>query len=91
MHMRNESDGVHQSIEETVCAATVANIRTVISHQKICGKKNWGRTEFTLKQIRDAQESVDLNFYVYPYIANSSSLLPQYLPNANRLMVTWSR
>lgn len=89
-HMRNESDDVHLSIDETVRVAESAEIRTVISHHKTCGKKNWGRTLETLPQIQRAQQSVDLNFDVYPYVASSTSLLPQYLPHADRVLVTWS-
>ena len=89
-HMRNESDNVHLSIDETVRAAEQANIRTVISHHKTCGKKNFGRTKETLAQINEAQRRVDLNFDVYPYIASSTSLLMQYIDKADKIMVTWS-
>lgn len=89
-HMRNESDHVDHSIDETVRVARDAGIRTIISHHKTCGKKNWGRTRETLSQIETAQQSVRLNFDVYPYIASSTSLLPQYLPHADRILVTWS-
>ncbi len=89
-HMRNESDHIDHSIDETVRVARDAGVRTVISHHKTCGKKNWGRTRETLAQIELAQQSVQLNFDVYPYIASSTSLLPQYLPHADRILVTWS-
>ena len=89
-HMRNESDNIDLSIDETVRVARDAGIPTVISHHKTCGKKNWGRTRQTLSQISMAQEDVQLNFDVYPYIASSTSLLPQYLPHADRILVTWS-
>ena len=89
-HMRNESDDVHLSIDETVRTADQANIRTVISHHKTCGKKNWGRTKQTLEQIKLAQRHVDLNFDVYPYTASSTALLPQYLDKSERVMITWS-
>ncbi len=89
-HMRNESDDIDLSIDETIRVAEGAGIRTVISHHKTCGKKNWGRTQKTLPQIKQAQQSVNLNFDVYPYIASSTSLLPQYLRHADRILVTWS-
>jgi len=89
-HMRNEADNVHLSIEETVRTAEQANVRTVISHHKTCGKNNFGRTKQTLSQISEAQKKVDLNFDVYPYIASSTSLLPQYIDKAEKIMVTWS-
>ncbi len=89
-HMRNESDKVNLSIEETIRVAEQAGIRTVISHHKAGGKKNWGRTHETLAMIRKAQQSVDLNFDAYPYIASSTSLLPQYVDKSERILITWS-
>ena len=89
-HMRNESDHVHDSIDETVRVADQANIPTVISHHKTGGKNNWGRTCETLPQIQKAQESVEINFDVYPYTASSTSLLAQYIPLADRILITWS-
>ena len=89
-HMRNENDNVHLSIDETVRVASEANIRTVISHHKTCGKNNFGRTRETLAQIESAKNSVDIHFDVYPYIASSTSLLPQYLEKADRILITWS-
>ena len=89
-HMRNENDDVQLSIEETIRVAEQANISTVISHHKTCGKNNWGRTCQTLPQIEKAQKSVRINLDVYPYIASSTSLLPQYLEKADRILITWS-
>ncbi len=89
-HMRNESDDVHLSIDETVRVAQEADISTVISHHKTCGKNNFGRTCETLPQIEAAKKFVRLNFDVYPYIASSTSLLPQYLGKSERVLITWS-
>ncbi len=89
-HMRDEADQVCDSIRETVDVAEHASIRTIISHHKTCGKKNWGRTAETLPLISAAQKRVDINIDVYPYTASSTSLLKQYLPKADRVVVTWS-
>ncbi len=89
-HMRNESDEVCDSISETVHVADKAGIRTVISHHKTCGKSNWGRTRETLALIEQAQKDVDITIDVYPYTASSTSLLKQYVPKADRIVVTWS-
>ncbi len=89
-HMRNESDHVDLSVEETIRVADRANIRTVISHHKAAGRKNWGRTKETLGMIKEAQASVEINFDAYPYIASSTSLLPQYVEQSERILITWS-
>lgn len=89
-HMRNENDLVHESINETIRVAEKAKIRSVISHHKTCGKKNFGRSNETLAQIKNAQQTVDLNFDVYPYVASSTSLLPQYVSRTDQILITWS-
>ena len=89
-HMRNESDQVDASVAETIRVAEQAEIRTVISHHKAAGRKNWGRTKETLDMIKQAQETVELNFDAYPYIASSTSLLPQYVEQSERILITWS-
>lgn len=53
-------------------------------------QKNWGRNRQTLPQIEKARKFVRINFDVYPYIASSTSLLPQYLEKADRVLITWS-
>ena len=89
-HMRNESDQVDTSVEETIRLAEQARIRTVISHHKAAGRKNWGRTKETLDMIQEAQATVELNFDAYPYIASSTSLLPQFVGQSERILITWS-
>ena len=89
-HMRDEADGVRDSIDETIEVADKAKIRTIISHHKVCGKNNWGRTSETLQVIEAAQKKVDITFDVYPYIASSTTLLQRFVDRAERILVTWS-
>ena len=88
-HMRNENNDVDKSIDETVKIADEANIRTVISHHKTCGKRNWGRTRETLRQITEAQKIVELALDVYPYTASSKPLDINDIPLAEQILLTW--
>lgn len=79
-HMRNESDSVIQAIEEALMVAEEANISTEISHFKIGGQQNWGKSKETVAMIEAArQQGIDVTIDQYPYTASStglSTLLP---------------
>jgi N-acyl-D-amino-acid deacylase len=90
-HMRDEEDGVVESVDETVRIGTEADAPVVISHHKACGRNNWGRTVETLARIdaaNDAGKTVD--FDVYPYIASSTVLLHAFIDRAEKVLITWS-
>ena len=89
-HMRDEGDRVIESIEETVETGRRAGVRVVISHHKCNGRQNWGRTRETLPHIAAAQQGQTLDLDVYPYIASSTSLLPDFIEKSERVLVTWS-
>jgi N-acyl-D-amino-acid deacylase len=90
-HMRDESDHVLDSIEETLLTARKANIRLVISHHKCAGPRNWGRTRETLPRIEAAASTQPVNFDVYPYSAGSTNLRADLVTDEYRIMITWSR
>jgi len=89
-HMRDEEDAVIDSIDETVRIGCAAHIPSVISHHKVCGTQNYGRTRETLTRIGQAQKSMSLDLDVYPYIASSTVLLKAFLNRSERVKVTWS-
>ena len=74
-HMRNESDSVTQAIEEALTIAKQANISLEISHFKVGGQQNWGRSKETLAMVKQAREQgLDVTIDQYPYTASSTSL-----------------
>ncbi len=74
-HMRNEGDSVTQAIEEALNIGRQANIPVEISHFKVSGQNNWGRSKETLAMIVKArQEGLDVTIDQYPYTASSTSL-----------------
>jgi N-acyl-D-amino-acid deacylase len=74
-HMRDESDHVDAAIEEAVSIGRASGAPVQISHHKVAGPLNWGRSEQTLAQIEAAREAgLDVMCDVYPYTAGSTSL-----------------
>lgn len=79
-HMRGETDMVADSVREAITTSRAAGVPLHISHHKVAGKANWGRTEETLGIIEAARrDGHDLTLDVYPYTA-SSTLLYGLLP-----------
>jgi len=74
-HMRDEGDSVTQAIEEALTIGRQANIPIQISHFKLSGQQNWGRSGQTLPMIIAARkEGLDVTIDQYPYTASSTSL-----------------
>ncbi|MCA1713551.1 MAG: D-aminoacylase [Actinobacteria bacterium] len=83
-HMRDEADRVVESVEESLDVARRAGVALQISHHKIAGRRNWGRSERTLGLIADAREAgIEVHIDVYPYTAGSTFLAALLPPWAN--------
>ena len=54
-HMRNESDSVTQAINEALHIGRTANLPVEISHFKVSGQQNWGRSKETVALIEKAR------------------------------------
>ncbi|MFN4310987.1 MAG: N-acyl-D-amino-acid deacylase family protein [Ferrovibrio sp.] len=78
-HMRDEADGVIDSIEETLKIGRDTGSAVVISHHKCTNPENFGRSVETLALIDRASKTQTVDFDVYPYIASSTALLPDRL------------
>lgn len=82
-HMRNEGDSVIPAIDEALYIGREANIPVEISHFKLSGQQNWGRSNETIAKIIAArQEGLDVTIDQYPYTASSTSLstiLPDWI------------
>ena len=74
-HMRDEGDSVLQAIEEALHIGREANIPVQISHFKLSGQQNWGRSKQTIPLISEARrQGVEVTIDQYPYTASSTSL-----------------
>ena len=90
-HMRNEGDKIEESLEESFQIARDAKVPRVISHHKVGGMSNFGRSKQTLRMIDQAREKQPVGFDVYPYVASSTVLGVKRLEQASRILVTWSK
>lgn len=74
-HMRDEGDLVAEAIEEALHIGRSAGIPVQISHFKVSGQQNWGRSKETLAMVEKARkEGLDVTIDQYPYTASSTSL-----------------
>jgi len=74
-HIRNEENGVKDAINEAINIGKAANIPVEISHFKVSGPANWGRSKETLPMIDAARkEGYDVTIDQYPYAASSTNL-----------------
>ncbi|MBQ3077160.1 MAG: amidohydrolase family protein, partial [Clostridia bacterium] len=74
-HMREEGDLVVESVREAIETTRDAGCRLDISHHKVCGHKNWGKSKETLALIDEANAAGhQVAFDVYPYTASMTSL-----------------
>jgi N-acyl-D-amino-acid deacylase len=79
-HIRGETDMVADSLREAIGIGREAGVPVHISHHKVSGKDNWGRTAETLAIVDAARaEGLDVTLDVYPYTAGST-LLHSILP-----------
>lgn len=89
-HMRDESDRVRESIDETARIGKALGVSTVISHHKLVGKQNHGRSRETLAQIGELARTMPLCLDCYPYAASSTMLRPERVTQCDRILITWS-
>jgi N-acyl-D-amino-acid deacylase len=74
-HMRNEALKVTEAIDEALTIGRQANIPVEISHFKVSGKANWGKSNITLGKVEKARkEGIDVTIDQYPYTASSTNL-----------------
>jgi dihydroorotase/N-acyl-D-amino-acid deacylase len=80
-HMRNEASGVLDSVKETIAIGEKGGLPTQVTHHKIIGTANWGRSVETLKLVDEARaRGVDATIDQYPYTASSTSVQGALLP-----------
>jgi len=74
-HMRDEGDSVTYAIEEALTIGREAHIPVEISHFKLSGQHNWGRSKVTVPMIEKARkEGIEVTIDQYPYTASSTSI-----------------
>jgi N-acyl-D-amino-acid deacylase len=83
---------VLNSVRETIAIGERGGLPTQVTHHKIIGKANWGKSVDTLRLIDEARaRGVDATLDQYPYTASSTSiqggLVPQWAQEGGRQQI----
>ena len=90
-HMRDEGKRVMDSLEETFRIGREVGVPVVISHHKVAGKPNHGRSAETLPLIEARMREQRIGLDCYPYCASSTILSAGRAADASKVLVTWSK
>jgi N-acyl-D-amino-acid deacylase len=82
-HLRDESDGVLESVAEAIEVAETCGVHVEIVHFKCSGVNNWGKAGKALEMMAQARaRGLDVDCDAYPYTAGSNplkNLMPQWV------------
>jgi len=90
-HMRDEAEKVLDSLEESFRIGREVGVAVVISHHKVAGLPNHGRSRETLPLIAARMRSQAIGLDCYPYCASSTILSAARAAVASKTLVTWSK
>ncbi len=88
-HIRDEADGVVEALDEALRIGRETGARTVVSHHKCMGARNFGRSAQTLDLLERAGREQPVAWDVYPYTAASTILDATLVAKASRTLLTW--
>jgi len=90
-HMRDEAEHVLESLDESFRAGRELGVPVVISHHKVVGSKNHGRSRETLSHIAEAMRMQPVCLDCYPYMASSTMLSYARTLICSRVIVSSSK
>jgi N-acyl-D-amino-acid deacylase len=89
-HMRDEADRVMEAIDETLAIGRALDCPVVISHHKVGGSANFGRSVQTLARIGQAMRCQCVALDCYPYTAGSTMIRTDRAMIAERVLINTS-
>ena len=90
-HMRDEADHVLESLDESFGTGRELGVPVIISHHKVMGSNNHGRSRQTLPRIAAAMRNQPVCLDCYPYTASSTMLSHERTKSCSRVIVSSSR
>ena len=80
-HQRDDASKVLESVRETIAIGEGGGLPTQVTHHKVIGVANWGKSVEALKLIDEARaRGVDVTSDQYPYTAGSTNLASALIP-----------
>ena len=92
-HIRDESDRILEAMDEALEVGAAGDAPLVLSHHKLIGRHNHGRSVQTLAHITQAmaRAAQPVGLDAYPYTAGSTVLRKDRLAVSSRVIVTQSQ
>ncbi|MBR8068105.1 D-aminoacylase [Burkholderia cenocepacia] len=90
-HLRDETDAIIASLDEAFLVGRALDVRVVLSHHKVAGKANHGRSVETLAHIDAQRTRQPLCLDCHPYPATSTMLRADRIHQSSRVILTWSK
>jgi N-acyl-D-amino-acid deacylase len=97
MHLRDEAAEIDAAMEEAMAIGRALNTPLVLSHHKLLGTAQHGRSAHTLARVAawdaaaQAGQGPAVCIDCYPYTASSTTLLPQRVAMSREVQITWSQ
>ena len=88
-HMRTETEGVLDAMEEAFRIGRESHVPVQVSHLKCAGIANWGRSGEVLEALDTAGAVQPVSCDCYPYAAGSSTLDLRQVDERVKVMITW--
>lgn len=89
-HMRSETEGILDAMQEAFAIGKRGGVPVVISHLKCAGIDNWGRSAEVLAALDAARDAQPVGCDCYPYAAGSSTLDLRQVDERVTITITWS-
>lgn len=90
MHIRDEGDAIEAAMQEALAVGRALDVPLVLSHHKLMGRSNHGRSAHTLAMVEAAARLQPVCLDCYPYIASSTMLMPSRVAMSSDVLITWS-
>ena len=90
-HLRSEAADILPAIDETLRIGRELGVPSVISHHKVAGRENFGRSVETLPYLTAKMKDQAVCLDCYPYAASSTVLSEHRAAAADKVLITWSR
>ncbi|SAK82385.1 N-acyl-D-amino-acid deacylase [Caballeronia hypogeia] len=89
-HMRDEADESIAALNESFEIGRLLNVPVVVSHHKLKGERNFGKSAATLSLIHSAMQCQCVSLDCYPYSASSTMLHSDESKLEGRVLVATS-
>ena len=90
MHLRDEGNHIESAMQEAFAVGKAAGCAVVLSHHKLIGAQNAGRSAQTLALINQANQNQDVCLDCYPYDASSTMLFVERVEQSREVLITRS-